>query len=119
MAKLFIVGFPRDMEEVELVELFSSHGIVNNVTVITDQIAGESKGYGFITMADGAGAERAIAALDQAEIDGRVISVRFADDKIVATAVLDQYLTGEKEQISQNLPTSSQRKKRPRLPKPQ
>jgi RNA recognition motif-containing protein len=117
MAKLFIVGFPRDMEEVELVELFSSHGIVNNVTVVTDQITGESKGYGFITMADGAGAERAISALDQAEIDGRVISVRFADDKVVATSAQEQYSAGKKEQALQDLPPSSPRKKRPRLPK--
>jgi RNA recognition motif-containing protein len=74
MAKLFIVGFPRDMDEVELVELFSNHGIVDNVTVVTDQITGENKGYGFISMADRIGADRAIEALDQAEIDGRVIS---------------------------------------------
>jgi RNA recognition motif-containing protein len=118
MTKLFIVGFPRDMEEIELVELFSIHGLVNIVTIVTDQITGESKGYGFITMADGAGAERAIAALDQAEIDGRVISVRFADDKVVASSAQDQYLAGRKEQASQNLPSLSPRKKRPRLPKP-
>jgi RNA recognition motif-containing protein len=118
MPKLFIVGFPRDMEEVELVELFSNYGIVNIVTIVTDQITGESKGYGFITMADGAGAERAITALDQAEIDGRVISVRFTDDKIAATSSQDQYSAGKKEQASQDLPPSSPRTKRPRLPKP-
>jgi RNA recognition motif-containing protein len=60
MAKLFIVGFPRDMEEIELVEIFSIHGIVKTVTIVTDQSTGASKGYGFIMMEGQAGAERAI-----------------------------------------------------------
>lgn len=81
MAKLFIVGFPKDMEEIELVEMFTIHGIVNTVTIITDKDTGASKGYGFITMADDAGAQRAIAAFDGATIDDRTISVRIADDK--------------------------------------
>jgi RNA recognition motif-containing protein len=81
MAKLFIVGFPKDMEEIELVEMFSVYGTVNTVTIITDKDTGASKGYGFITMTDDAGAERAIAALDGAEIDDRQINVRIADDK--------------------------------------
>jgi RNA recognition motif-containing protein len=104
MAKLFIVGIPRDMEEIELLELFSTYGLVNIVTIVTDQITGESKGYGFITMADVTGAERAITALDQAEIDGRVISVRFAEDRTA---------TG----IKPSQPKAPPRGKRPRRPK--
>ncbi|OOQ58786.1 RNA recognition motif domain-containing protein [Mucilaginibacter pedocola] len=87
MAKLFIVGIPRDMDEIELLELFSVYGAVNTVTIVTDQSTGESKGYGFVTTTDDAGAERAIAALDQAEIDGRTISVRFADNRAEATGM--------------------------------
>ncbi|NCD72461.1 RNA recognition motif domain-containing protein [Mucilaginibacter agri] len=81
MAKLFIVGFPKDMKEIELVELFSVYGAVNTATIITDIETGASKGYGFITMTDDAGANRAIEALDGGSIDDRIISVRFADDK--------------------------------------
>ena len=117
MAKLFIVGFPRDMEEIELVELFSSHGIVDNVTVVTDQITGENKGYGFITMADGAGAERAIAALDQAEIDGRVISVRFAEDKTQAAPSPGYPEVEKSAPAGRYLQQPTPRGKRPRLPK--
>jgi RNA recognition motif-containing protein len=84
MAKLFIVGFPKSMEEIELVELFSAHGTVNTVTIVTDKNTGESKGYGFITMTDDAGAERAIQALDGIMIDGRTINVRFAEEKQTA-----------------------------------
>ena len=81
MAKLFIVGFPKDMQEIELVEMFSIHGTVNTVTIVTDKNTGESKGYGFITMTDDAGAERAIKALDGATIDDRTINVRMAEEQ--------------------------------------
>jgi len=69
------------MDKTELLELFSLHGLVDLVTVITDKETGISQGYGFIHMNDQAGAERAIAALNGAEIDDRTISVRVADAK--------------------------------------
>jgi len=78
MTKLFIVGIPRDMDEIELTEIFSAYGAVEMVTIVTVKETGESKGFGFVHMADQAGADRAIQALDGAEIDGRVISVRVA-----------------------------------------
>jgi len=81
MVKLFIVGIPRDMQEIELVELFSVHGSVSIVTIITDIDSGQSKGYAFITMTDQDGANRAIAALDGASLGDRKINVRVADDK--------------------------------------
>jgi RNA recognition motif-containing protein len=77
MAKLFIVGIPKDLETIELVEMFSIHGTVNTVTIVTDRVSGESKGFGFITMTDDTGAERAIEALDGASIDGRTIQCPF------------------------------------------
>ncbi|MEO3403362.1 RNA-binding protein [Mucilaginibacter sp. CAU 1740] len=81
MIKLFIVGFPRDMEEVELVELFSAYGTVSSVRIITDKDSGISKGYGFLEMTDEAGANRAIDAMNGATIDEREISVRIAEQK--------------------------------------
>lgn len=81
MIKLFIVGFPRDMEEVELVELFSAYGTVSSVRIITDKDSGISKGYGFLEMTDEAGAQRAIDAMNGATIDEREISVRIAEQK--------------------------------------
>jgi RNA recognition motif-containing protein len=64
-----------------LVELFSIHGIVNTVDLVTDKETGEPKGYGFITMNDDAGANRAIQTLNGIKMGGRTISVRFADEK--------------------------------------
>jgi RNA recognition motif-containing protein len=81
MTKLFIVGIPRDMEEMELVELFSAYGQVATVTIVTDKENGTSKGFAFMEMTNEEGADRAIAAMDGATIDERKISVRIAEDK--------------------------------------
>ncbi|MCR8557372.1 RNA-binding protein [Mucilaginibacter sp. BJC16-A38] len=81
MAKLFIVGFPKNIQEIELVEMFSLHGTVNTVTIVTDKVTGEPKGYAFITMTDDAGAGRAISALDGVKMGDRTLNVRFAEEK--------------------------------------
>ncbi|GAA4341746.1 hypothetical protein GCM10023149_54240 [Mucilaginibacter gynuensis] len=69
------------MDELELLELFAAYGTIGTVTIIRDQETNVSAGYGFITMTDQAGADRAIAALDGATIDERTLSVRIADNK--------------------------------------
>jgi len=81
MVKLFTVGFLRETDELQLVELFSDHGLVKTVTIVRDQITGESKGYAFVEMMDEPGANRAIAALNGFVIAGRTLSVRVAEDK--------------------------------------
>lgn len=86
MAKVFIVGFPKDMQDIELVEIFSIHGAVNTVTIVTDQLTSANKGYGFFTMTDDAGARRAIKAFDGVIIDGRTINVQFAGENIATNA---------------------------------
>jgi RNA recognition motif-containing protein len=81
MVKLFIVGFPREADELQLVEMFSAHGLVNTVTIIRDQVSGTSKGYAFVEMLDAPSADRAIEALNGSAITGRTLSVRIAENK--------------------------------------
>lgn len=109
MAKLFIVGFPKDFQQIALVELFSIHGTVNTVTLVTDKVTGQPKGYGFITMNDDAGAKRAIDALDGIKMEGRTISVRFAEEK---EEVKPQ--RGERSYSGRDHRTQSPKIKRPR-----
>ncbi|MCR8556554.1 RNA-binding protein [Mucilaginibacter sp. BJC16-A38] len=84
MAKLFVVGFPKDSTDVELLEMFSVHGTVNSITIVTDQQTGASKGYGFVAMTDKAGADRAVSALDGMAMGDRKMSVRIAETKNAA-----------------------------------
>jgi RNA recognition motif-containing protein len=93
MAKLFIVGFPKDFQQIALVELFSIHGTVNTVTLVTDKETGQPKGYGFITMNDDAGADRAVRALNGTTIGGRTISVRYAEESSRLGAIRTGNLT--------------------------
>lgn len=81
MVKLFIVGFPRETDELQLVEMFSAHGLVNTVTIIRDQLSGVSKGYAFVDMLDAPSADRAIAALNGSTLSDRTLSVRIAENK--------------------------------------
>ena len=112
MAKLFIVGFPKDIEEMEVVEMFGVYETVNTVTIVTDKESDQSKGYGFITMTDDAGADRAIAALDGAEIDDRKISVRIAEEKNPGKAFDNS--TIKKPFVKRDNRTETPKPKRPR-----
>jgi RNA recognition motif-containing protein len=81
MYKLFVVGFPRDMDENGLKEVFDDFGDVERVTIVTEPATGQSKGYAFVSFLDEAGARLAIRDLDQSKIAGRTLNVRFAEEK--------------------------------------
>lgn len=80
MIKLFIVGYPLDIQEAELIELFSIHGMVDSIHLLTDKITHQPKGFGFVEMVDQAGADRAIAALNGIVLKGRKVTVKLADE---------------------------------------
>lgn len=78
---LFIGSLPYDLEEEELRELFEEYGQVSSVKIITDRATGKSKGFGFVEMPNDQQAAKAMDELDGAEIDGRTIAVKKAEDK--------------------------------------
>ncbi|HZY39391.1 MAG TPA: RNA-binding protein [Mucilaginibacter sp.] len=80
MIKLFVVGFPREMDEMELAQLFAPYGDIKLLTIARDQIGGKSKGFGFIQI-DDEGAKQAINALDGYNFGDRKLEVRIAGDK--------------------------------------
>ena len=79
MAKrLFIGGLPWAVTDQQLEEMFSKHGSVTSAKVITDKFTGRSKGFGFIEYANDEEADKAIAALDGSDLEGRKIIVNVA-----------------------------------------
>ena len=76
MIKLFIVGFPKEMDEPALHTFFSDFGDVDTVKIITDQDTGLSKGYAFVDFMDETGARLAIKELDGSIMEDRTLSVR-------------------------------------------
>ncbi len=72
---IYIGNLPYSTTEDSIRELFNEHGEVASVRIITDNVTGESKGFGFVDMANDAEAQSAIDALHGKEIDGRTIVV--------------------------------------------
>lgn len=80
MIKLFVVGYPLDIQEADLIEIFSIHGMIHSIDLLTDKFTHKHKGYGFVEMVDQAGADRAIAAINGMVLGGRKITVKLADE---------------------------------------
>lgn len=78
VAKLYVGNLPYSLEEAKLQELFSQHGSVVSVRIITDRFTGRSKGFGFVEMGSKEEADRAAAALNGTEVEGRTIVVNEA-----------------------------------------
>jgi RNA recognition motif-containing protein len=78
---LFITGFPFDVEDAELKELFEEFGVVSSAKVIIDRETGKSRGFGFVEMPDNAAAERAMIELSNSELGGRRLTVKVAEER--------------------------------------
>jgi RNA recognition motif-containing protein len=81
MKKLFVGNLSYGATEDTIRSLFEQHGKVDSVSVITDRDTGRSKGFGFVEMPNDAEAQRAIAAVNGKEIDGRALTVNEARPK--------------------------------------
>jgi RNA recognition motif-containing protein len=60
--------------------LFSAHGTVESVSLITDRDTGRPRGFGFVQMSN-ADASRAMQALNGKEFEGRALRVSEAQDR--------------------------------------
>ena len=61
--------------------LFETHGTVGRVNICTDRDTGQPRGFGFVEMANDGEGEKAIAALNGTDLDGRTLSVNEARPK--------------------------------------
>ena len=64
--------------EEDLRTAFAEFGEVTSVNVITDKFSGQSKGFGFVEMADNSEADAAIKALNDTALGGRNLRVNQA-----------------------------------------
>lgn len=106
MTKLFAVGFPRNLDEMQLAQLFAPYGDIELLTIVRDKFTLESKGFGFIHMKTETGAQEAIGALNGTTFGDRQMEVRLAEEKEPA------------KPIYKPVPKTNdapQKKKRPRL----
>jgi RNA recognition motif-containing protein len=78
---IYVGNLPFSTQEQELIDLFSAHGAVDRVKMITDRETGRPRGFAFVTMTDDAAAEAAINALNGQDFGGRELRIRAAEDR--------------------------------------
>jgi RNA recognition motif-containing protein len=77
-SKLYVGGLAYSVTEGRLQELFSAHGTVESANVISDKFTGQSRGFGFVEMSASDEAQKAIAALNGTQFEGRTLTVNEA-----------------------------------------
>jgi cold-inducible RNA-binding protein len=73
--KLYVGGLAYSVSDEQLRQLFASHGTVQSAKVITDRDTDRSRGFGFVEMSTQEEAEKAIAALNGTQYEGRTLTV--------------------------------------------
>jgi RNA recognition motif-containing protein len=76
--KLYVGNLDYNLDESQLQRYFEQYGEVASVKIITDKETGESKGFGFVEMADKEGGKKALERMNGSEVNGRRIKVNLA-----------------------------------------
>jgi cold-inducible RNA-binding protein len=79
--KLFVGNLAYGTTSADLENHFRQIGETTSAQVITDRESGRSRGFGFVEMASGEDAQRAIRELDGKELQGRTINVSEARER--------------------------------------
>jgi RNA recognition motif-containing protein len=78
--KLYVGNFPYSVDEAQLRGIFSQYGEISQLALIMDRDTGRPKGFGFITFATQAAAEKALEQNGK-DLGGRPLKVNIATDK--------------------------------------
>ncbi|NCX30824.1 MAG: RNA-binding protein [Proteobacteria bacterium] len=70
---IYVGNISWGMSDQDLENLFAEHGTVTSAKIVTDRMTNRSRGFGFVEMSDGG--QAAIAALNEAEVEGRKLVV--------------------------------------------
>jgi len=77
---IYVGNLSYRVRENDLQGVMAEYGQVVSCKIVKDRETNKSKGFGFVEM-DDAGAEKAIAELNGAELDGRTMVVKEARPK--------------------------------------
>ena len=76
--EIYIANLSPEVGEAELREAFAAYGEVASARVIKDRLTGESRGFGFVDMADQAQARAAINGLNGSQLKALTLTVNEA-----------------------------------------
>jgi cold-inducible RNA-binding protein len=79
--RLYVGNLPYQMTDTELEETFTQVGEVVDAVVVIDRDTGQSRGFGFVEMADAETAQAAVEQLNGVEVGGRALRVAEASPR--------------------------------------
>jgi RNA recognition motif-containing protein len=78
---IYVSNLSFNIQNEDLREAFAPYGEVTSAKVVNDRETGRSRGFGFVEMSDETDSKKAIAELNEAELDGRNMKVTEARPK--------------------------------------
>jgi cold-inducible RNA-binding protein len=79
--KLFVGNLSFNTTENDLQEAFAAHGTVVEANLMMDRMSGRSRGFAFVTMSTPEEAQKAIEAMNGAQLADRALTVNIARPK--------------------------------------
>src|SRR5947209_20160501 len=76
--KIFVGNLSFNTTENDLQDAFAAHGVVTEANLMMDRATGRPRGFAFVTMSSPEEAQKAIQALNGANLDGRDLTVNEA-----------------------------------------
>src|SRR5229473_702308 len=81
MKNIFVGNLSFGATEEKVRSLFEPFGAIDRVSIVTDRDTGQARGFGFVEMTNNAEGDKAIAALNGTDLDGRALNVNEARPK--------------------------------------
>ncbi len=81
MNRLYVGNLAFHTTEDILQKTFAQYGEVSEVALMLDRTTGQSRGFAFVSMSDGAAAQKAMAEMNGQMLDGRALRVNEAEAK--------------------------------------
>jgi RNA recognition motif-containing protein len=78
LKNIYVGNISFQTSEQDLDAAFSAYGQVDRVQIVKDRDTGQSRGFAFVEMSNNAEADKAMAALNGADMGGRTLTVNEA-----------------------------------------
>jgi RNA recognition motif-containing protein len=105
MQSLFVGNIPYQATEAELEAMFLQFGFKpRSVRIIQDRETGQSRGFGFVELADDTERNRAKTLLDGQLLNGRSLAIRDADSKPPSSRGRDGGSGGPQQALQNSAP---------------
>ena len=78
MTNMFVGNLSFDTTDADLQQTFGAFGVVERASVVRDRDSGQSRGFGFVEMANSTEATQAMTVLNGHDLNGRTLNVNEA-----------------------------------------